>query len=314
MKKSKFVCVMLTLCLVLSVAGCGKGSKEQQAVNYYQNELGLDKEDAEELAHELYGTDEEEPSVNEEAPQEIVVEPLPELVNSEWYECKVQFYDMVFDNFMDTTEENIRKSVEESAYDVELTEDFDSDGEVCPRALKVDGKMVAQFWKSNRSSTSIISENRDFVIFGLLNEGDYYQIGYGDAYQGIWFDKSSIEFEDLKTRDDVLAYLAENSFTEVEESQTYAKAFRNNDYVIDDRDSVEFADTPHYYRKGVQSITFYRIHKLSETDQEIEYGYGTYSGAHLNLVNSVTFEFNTDGTIVSMDWITRELAILGERK
>lgn len=68
MRRRKFVCGMFALCLALSVVGCGKGSEERQAADYYQNELGFDKEDAEELAHELYGEDEEEPSVTEEAP------------------------------------------------------------------------------------------------------------------------------------------------------------------------------------------------------------------------------------------------------
>lgn len=301
--KRKFACGTVALCLALSVAGCGKNSEERQAANYYQNELGLDKDEAEELAHYLYGEEEEEeePSVSEEAPQETVVEPLPELLDSEWYECKVQFYDMVFDNFMDTTEDDIRKSVEGSAFDVELTEDFDSDGEVCPRALKVDGELVAQFWKSYRSSTTLMSEITDFVKYGLLNEGDYYLIAYGHAYRGIWFDKASIEFEGLKTRDDVLAYLAENDFVEAQET-VYAKGFKESYHknIFPDETSYEYADVPHYLCKGAQSITLYRMHKLSETDQEIEGTYHHhYSGAHLNLVNCVTFEFNTDGTIVS---------------
>ena len=38
---------------------------------------GLTRGNAEELAHELYGEDEEEPSVTEKVPMETVVEPLP---------------------------------------------------------------------------------------------------------------------------------------------------------------------------------------------------------------------------------------------
>jgi len=89
-------------------------------MNYYQNESGLSKEDSEESAHELSGEGKEESSTTEETPKEKVIEPLPELVNSEWYECKVQIYDIVFTNDWHMTEEDIRKIVGGSAYDVDL--------------------------------------------------------------------------------------------------------------------------------------------------------------------------------------------------
>jgi len=323
MRKRMFVSG-IALCLALSVAGCGKGSEEQQAANYYQNELGLDKEEAEDLAHELYGKDEEEPSATE-APKETVVEPLPELVNSEWFDYKVQVYDMVFNNnFYDgcMTEEEIRKIVEGSAYDVELTEGFDNNGDICLSGLMVDGKMVAQFWKTSLGNTA-----KYLVEDGLLDDGYYYRITYGDAYWGdknSWYDIASVEFKDLNTRDDVLAYLAENGFVEVEREQAiYANAFEMaypsmDTEIFSDDTPVEFADTPHYYSKGVQSITIFRMHKLCETDQVVgsrKYSTCYFSGAYVNLVNSVTFEFNTEGTIVSTSQSQYDLRfkIMGEQ-
>lgn len=313
--KKKLVCGMFTLCLALSMAGCGKSSEERQAANYYQNELGLDKEDAEELAHEIYGEDEEETSVTEEVPEEIVVEPLPEFVNSEWYDGKVQIYDMVFSSDYCMTEEDIRKIVEGSAYDVELTETFDENGEVCLSGLMVNGNLEAQFWKSNRSLT-------DLGKYGWFNDGDYYAITYGFRDSTCWYNKASVEFKNFQTRDDVLAYLAENGFDEVEEEQaTYAEIFENaRNMIYPDETPVEYADVPHYYCKGAQSITFFRVHKLGETDQEIEYIKGFYethhySGAHLNSVNYATFEFDTDGTIVSREYseINLEFMVMGEQ-
>ena len=327
--KRKFVCGIVALCLALSVAGCGKSSEERQAVNYYQNELGLDKEDAEELAHAIYGEDEEESgvteeetSVTEEVPEETVVEPLPELVNSEWYERKVQIYDMVFDNDWHLTEEDIRKIVEGSAYDVVLIEGFDANGEVCPRTLEVNGELVAYLVKLNWSSSS----DDNLEKYGFMDEECWYEISY---IAGNCYDKESVEFKDFQTRDDVLAYLAANGFVEVEKEQaTYAgrHGFVNASVnIYPDETSVEYADVPHYYCNGAQSITFFRIRKLGETDQEFEYGYYTrhYSGAHLNVVNSVTFEFDIDGTIVSkpglpgpfneQPWNIGMFTILGDR-
>ena len=317
--KRKFVCGIFALCLALSVTGCGKNSKEQQAANYYQNELGLDKEDAEELARELYGEDDEEQNVNEEGSEGTVVEPLPELVNSEWFEEKVQIYDMIFSNNMYMTEADIRAAAAGSAYNVELSEDFDSDGSVVLRNIYVDGELVAQVWKQTRDSLNY----GNCVKYGLIDDGEYYIINYGpEGYmENNWYDKGNTEFVDLGTRDDVLSYLAENDFAEVEQEQAvylddpFMHTIEEN---IEPRDIPEgfedIADTPHYFAKGAQSVTLYRVLKLGETDQEVEWGaYSSYSGAHLNLVNSVTFEFNTDGTVASVFYRTAPSTVYGER-
>lgn len=308
--KRKFVCGIV-FCLALSMAGCGKNSEEYQAANYYQNELGLDKEEAEELAHELYGDDDEDTDIAEEESGEIVVEPLPELLNSEWYEQKVQIYDMVFSDDMYLTDEDIRRIVAGSAYDVELTENFDSDGNVVPSGLIIDGRTAVQFWASTRGSDWYNPPNK-MVEYGLLEDGTYFWVGYGAAYGDKWYDKATTEFVDLGTRDDVLAYLSRNGFVEVEKEQATYPSFDSNysgtqfESIHTEESPVEFADTPYYYSQGVQSITFYRMHEIGRTDQTIEIKQGwkhyIYSGAHLNLVNCVTFEFGTDGTVTDMKW------------
>lgn len=297
--KRKFVGGMFALCLALSMASCGKGSEEQQAANYYQKEPGLDKKTTEESAHELYEEGEEEPGVTEKAPEKTGVEPLPELVNSEWYDQKVQIYDMVFTNDWHMTEEDIRKIVEGSAYDVELTERLYNEDVYLD--LKVNGIYSACF--------KIVNWSDDLIEYGLVDDGDYYSIDYGDYSElhelpyRVWYDKAHIEFESLKTRDDVLAYLAENGFVEVETSQTpyYNAGFSTR--VYPDKSPVEFADIPHYWSVSEEYITFYRIHKLSETDQEVErrdtFPWVLYSGAHLNLVNVVNFSFDMNGNIMN---------------
>lgn len=319
MRKRKFVCGMFALCLALSMAGCGKSPEERQAANYYQNELGLDKEEAEELAHELYGEDEEEPSVAEEVQEEIVVEPLPELVNSEWFDRKVQIYDMVFDNDWHLTEEDIRKIVEGSAYDVEIVEDFDKNGDVYIKNLKVNGEYV------NGRELDIDLHTIGFPDdvshshleqYGWFDDGSYYHIPPWVTSNCVGcYNKQSIEFADLdlKTRDDVLAYLSENGFVEVEEEQACYRDFSLSytPVVFSDRISVEYADTPHYYCQGVQSIELYRMHKLDETDREIEILLIPYSGARLYLVDKVYFSFNTDGTIENLSDSLIEVMVIG---
>lgn len=329
--KRKFVCGMLVLCLALSMAGCGKGSEEQQAVNYYQNELGLDKEDAEELAHELYGKDEEDtkekPGVTE-APKETVVEPLPELVNSEWYEEKVQIYDMVFTNGWRTSaddatkivagssEEDIRKVVAGSSYNVELEEGFDKNGELCLTGIKVDGKKVAGFEISKDKS-----DYQKYIGFGFYGNENCYRIvpllTYEDKGQS-WFDKGFADFSGFKTREDVLAYLSDNGFVEVDEEQACYWRNASNDQ-LDSKYDNEYADTAHYFCKGVQYIRLYKILKLYETDQEIEDPYlgfhRYYSGVRLNLVEDTVFDFNPDGTIMNYTVFTPNVIIIpGETK
>lgn len=305
MRKRKFVGGFFVFCLALSVAGCGKRSEEWQAANYYQNELGLDKEEAEELAHEIYGEDEEEePGVTEESPEETVIEPLPELVNSEWYDRKVQIYDMVFDNDWHLTEEDIRKIVEGSAYDVEIVEDFDENGDVYIKNLKVNGEYVNGRELDIDLDTTGFSydvSHSNLKQYGWFDDESYYHIPPWVTSNCVGcYNKQSIEFADLglKTRDDVIAYLSENGFVEVEEEQACYRDFSPYTPVVySDRISVEYADTPHYYCKGVQSIVLYRMHKLDETDKEIKILLIPYSGARLYLVDRVYFSFNTDGTI-----------------
>lgn len=317
--KRKFVCGITVLCLALSVAGCGKNSEEQQAANYYQNELGLDKEEADELAHELYGNDDEDTDIidgsnlSDGQMGKIVVEPLPELLNSEWYEEKVQIYDMIFSNDWYMTEEDIRAAAEGSAYDVELSEDFDSNGNIVLRNIMINGETVAQVWKDSRGYDLLWNRETDLLLYGLIDAGEYYSISYGFGNNDNKYDKDTTEFADLETRDDVLAYLADNGFVEVEEAQaTYASIFDNTTSfgkINPLRTPVEYADTPHYYSRGVQSITFYRIHRLSETDQTIEERPYLYDGAYLNLVNRVTFEFDTNGIIASLSYGIRRFIV-----
>lgn len=305
MRKRKFVGRMLALCLALSVVGCGKSSEEKQAANYYQNELGLDKKDAEELAHELYGKDKEEesPSVTE-APKDIVIEPLPELVNSEWWERKVQILDMVFTKDEYLTEEVIRKIVAGSAYNVELREAFDENGNVCLNGIMLDGQYIVALFKNSRPSA--------FVSAGFIESGDYYSFSHGHVYlKNNFYAKGIMEVEslDFKTRDDVLAYLAENGFVEVEEAPSL-----NYDNRVGCR--WGFVDGPYYNSKGVQSITFCMVHKLNETDQEVKVPYiGNYSGCSLNVLMSVDIIFNTDGTIAQMSSYGEPMPclIMGER-
>lgn len=299
--KRKIVCGIV-LCLAFVLAGCGN-SKEKQAANYYQKELGLDKEEAEELAKELYG-DDDDTDIAGEDPGKIVVEPLPELVNSEWYDCKIQIYDMVFCNDFSMTENDIRAAAEGSAYNVELSEGFDDNGNVCITSLAVDG-IVVNFYHGSNSE-----DFKYFVEYGLLDDEDYYLV-YTWTYTENSYDKPSMELENLETRDGVLAYLSENGFVEVEEAQ----AFYYNNYgnSIEQKDA-EFADTPHYLVNGAQSIHIYSMRKISETDQDIQSYFLHYSGGHLNLVEHVLIDFNTDGTIRAVQrQEARRYLILGEQ-
>lgn len=315
--KRKIVCG-IALCLALSTVGCGK-SQEQQAADYYQNELGLSEDEANDLAHELYGGDNEPDTVEEEGP--IVIEPLPELLDSQWYEGKVQIYDMVFSNDMFMTAEDVRRIVEASEYEVELVEDFDKDGNVVPEAIELDGKRISIL--TNTRGFSNWSEANDMVAYGMLEEGEYCMVvGYANDYI---YNKESTEFVDLQTRDDVLAYLSASGIAEVSEEQAVYGSFDNIyfvtslnfDYVYPNESDTTYANTPHYTTHGAQSITLYRVHELGETDQVMEhegaYHHETYDGAVLNLVNCVVFEFNADGTVSDVKWGLKKFILMGEQ-
>lgn len=234
---------------------------------------------------------------------------------------------MVFDNYSDMTEEDIRKIVEGSAYDVELTEGFDSEGNISFNSIEIDGKCVAILQKRRPDTrTEGISTA---LNYGLLNDESYYVFSYGlFSTENTWYDKKSIEFMNLKTRDGVLAYLAENGFAEVESGIYYwmmpgqngwfdGREIDSDGVLIHPLEEYVIESDAYYNCKGMQNITLYRSHKISETDDHVRAKVWDeiheYSGAHLNYVNSVTFEFNTDGTIVSISWKVARYIITGEQ-
>lgn len=317
--KRKIVCG-IALCLALSAAGCGK-SQEQQASNYYQNELGLSEDEANDLAHELYGSDEQEENIVEEGP--VVVEPLPELLDSQWYEGKVQVYDMVFSNDMFMTAEDVRRIVEASEYEVELVESFDKDGNVVPDRIELDGKMIASFLTTTRGFSNG-SEANDMVAYGMLEEGEFCMVASYWMANDNDYDKATTEFASLQTRDDVLAYLSASGIDEVSEEQAVYRSFSaayetvstNINNIYPNESDTTYANVDHYTTHGAQSITLYRVHELGATDQVIEhegaYNHKTYDGAILNRVNCVVFKFGADGTVSDVEWGMMNFIVMGE--
>lgn len=94
MKKKIFYAVLLSCC-VLGLSACAK-SEEEQAADYYQEELGMNQEDAEELADYIYGDDSEVISEEEEnATTEVVA--TDEILSAEKYSNKVQIGNTVYE-------------------------------------------------------------------------------------------------------------------------------------------------------------------------------------------------------------------------
>lgn len=127
--KGRLICIALSFALVAVLTGCGNSitKDKKQDAKYYEEKLEFDKEE------KKLGFDKEE---------EKLIEPLPELVNSEWYENKVQIYDMVFTNDGSMTDEDIRRIVASSEYDVVLGEGFDSKGNVIIKSISIDDNVV----------------------------------------------------------------------------------------------------------------------------------------------------------------------------
>ena len=309
--KRKFVCG-IALCLALAMAGCGKSSEEQQTTNSYRNESDLAKEDTGELVDDNYSNSEEESDITGEDNEETGVEPLPELVNSEWYDCKLQIYDMVFTDYpLHMTEEDIRKIVDGSAYNVELKEkEPDEHGNIY-LDLTVDGELVTSFFKLYYNDSYPNNDAINLKKFGLPDYGEYYRLS-NRAYEydnNCWHNKASIEFKNLKTRDDVLSFLDENGFVEIEREQAIYFTFHDDIFYPGETD---FTDVPHYYCAGTDQIAAFRIYKYSETDEEIWSEGHYYSGAHWNIVAYVGFYFEADGTIESMYSNAEFATVLGD--
>ena len=114
--KKKAVFVLLGLSTVMLLSGCGKSEKEL-AKEYYQEELGLNEEEAQEIADFVYsdGSDPEEEKVQEEetaADKEL--ERFP--VSAEWKDYSVPDNMIQIDDTMYTagvTVAEIMKKTEE---------------------------------------------------------------------------------------------------------------------------------------------------------------------------------------------------------
>lgn len=94
MKRKIFYAVLLSCC-VLGLSACAK-SEAEQAADYYQEELGMNQEDAEELADYIYGDDSE--VISEEA-EDVTTEVVAtdEILSAEKYSNKVQIGNTVYE-------------------------------------------------------------------------------------------------------------------------------------------------------------------------------------------------------------------------
>ena len=85
--KKRILAAVLGIAAVMAVSACGKSEKEQ-AKEYYQEELGLTEEEAEEIADFVYSeetTPTEAPE--EEVPEEKELEHFP--LSSEWKDYSI---------------------------------------------------------------------------------------------------------------------------------------------------------------------------------------------------------------------------------
>lgn len=224
------------------------------------------------------------------------IKPNKELMNSSWSDLKVQIYDMVFTNDGRITDEDIRRIVNSSKYNVELVEDFDRNGNAiikgisigdetvliartseCPNMFDIFKRSVREDEIGALYDACTIDENCYFIP--LNYDEDSYESDIGKlALDGKAYFGPCVEFSDIKTREDLLDYLSANGYVEVEEER-------------DDNEPYEMS----YYRcHGVQSITFYRT-QLFVTAPQLYYG--SDLGAHINYVGTYRVCFNPDGTV-----------------
>ncbi len=113
--KKRILAAVLGIAAVMAVSACGKSEKEQ-AKEYYQEELGLTEEEAEEIADFVYSEETTPTEAPEEAvPEENELEHFP--LSSEWKDYSisdgvVQIDDTIY--YKGMTAEEFMKRVEQS--------------------------------------------------------------------------------------------------------------------------------------------------------------------------------------------------------
>lgn len=94
--KRKLIYAALLITCVVGLSACGK-SEAEQAADYYENELGMNKEDAEELADYIHGDKEDAKKPAGETGNAGEIEVSSEILSAERYCDKVQIGNKVYE-------------------------------------------------------------------------------------------------------------------------------------------------------------------------------------------------------------------------
>lgn len=238
--KRKRIAILLSICfIVCSITACGKSKEIKEAEKYYQEELGMDKESAEELAADWYDNEaaaqeaaekEDAEELEEETEEEIVQFELdPKMEEVDPGAGYVQLDDMVFRMDGTMTLKECLDIVDGSSLASELEYHYNDEKKISPGShetldVERDGRVFIEILYYNPEEYDIMDDEankehtymvNDCIVCGVHpmsswsgeKDFDYWLPG------GICLTDSSMSREDLVAQLEAAGYVeAEKEF------------------------------------------------------------------------------------------------------
>lgn len=322
--KKKLKTLLLTSVLgvmVFGLTGCGQGkvSQEQkEAVEYYEN-LGIGKEDAEDLAEAIVGNGSANNNASEEnidnaAESSLpVVDIMPEIANGTMNDYIAQFFDMLFRCDLTMTPEEVKKVIDDSDFDFTYEEEWCACGKhaIIYKIYLNEKEALSLSWLCGEAFCSdeyahpFSQVKQGCFLSGVMLPGKSVPIPNSMQSEVIYDDEMLKNFHvpgviDASTyftnRDDVLAFAKELGCVESPEGFNSSGTNSSN---------LDAYGTESLYYNSPQEVRIYWVEKILESDERVE-KFGTFGQHFCQGVSEyrsfyVRFAFNPDGTMEPID-------------
>lgn len=317
-KKVMYGLVVLTLA---TLTGCGQekvNNEMEEAVQYYEN-LGIEKEDAEDLAEAIVGNGNANNNVSEESSDNAaestlpVVDIMPEIANGTMNDYCAQFFDMLFRCDLTMTPEEVKKVIDDSEFDFTYEEKWCECGtHAIINLITLNDKAALEFdWQCSETISSdqigmqvteveyrIAQQKTGCFLEGvrLAVDRNAGQLHPEEDMQKNFHVPGVIEYSTYFTnRDDVLAFAQEHG-------------------CVESSDDFDFYDgsIESLYYNSPQFVRIRWVEKVMETDEKVKGVYDVfetfYQGFTVYRNYTYTFQFEPDGTISSIFMVRNRIA------
>lgn len=314
--KKKLKTLLLTSVLgvmVFGLTGCGQekvNNEMEEAVQYYEN-LGIGKEDAEDLAEAIVGNGNANNNVSEESSDNAaestlpVVDILPEIANGTMNDYVAQFFDMLFRCDLTMTPEEVKKVIDDSDFDFTYEEEWCESGThaIINRIYLNEKEALDLLWFNSEAPDyeeyPFSQVKQGCFLSGVMLPRKQVQIPNTMLLEVVYDDEMLKNFHvpgviDVSTyftnRDDVLAFAKELGCVESTE------------------DLYSYGGIESLYNNSPQKVSIYWVEKILENNERVKYldEYKPWEERYCQGVSEyrsfyISFNFKPDGTMEPLD-------------